>query len=115
MPELAARFAEVFGPAKPVRMVRAPGRVNLIGEHTDYNGGFVMPMALERAVRIAFVPHQEPRVTLWSEQFAEKGEFLFGQAATDDTPHWLRYPMAVAEVLAYVYRLKERRARFAVA
>jgi len=96
----AARFAEVFGSAKPVRMVRAPGRVNLIGEHTDYNGGFVMPMALERAVRIAFVPHQEPQVVLWSEQFAEKAEFTFGQAATDDTPHWLRYPMAVAEVLA---------------
>jgi len=100
MADLAARFAEVFGPATPVRRVRAPGRVNLIGEHTDYNGGFVMPMALERAVRIAFVPHQEPRVTLWSEQFAEKAEFAFGQAPTDDTPHWLRYPMAVAEVLA---------------
>ena len=100
MPDLAARFAEVFGPAKPVRMVRAPGRVNLIGEHTDYNGGFVMPMALERAVRIAFVPHPEPTVALWSEQFAEKAEFAFGQAATDDTPHWVRYPMAVAEVLA---------------
>jgi len=96
MADLAARFAQVFGPAEALRTVRAPGRVNLIGEHTDYNDGFVMPMALERAVRIALVPHDEPVVRLWSEQFAERAEFALGEAPADDTPHWLQYPMAVA-------------------
>jgi len=100
MPEPATRFAEVFGRGAGLRTVRAPGRVNLIGEHTDYNEGFVMPMALERAVRIAFVPHREPTVTLWSEQFAEQAEFAVGQGPAADTPHWLQYPMAVAQVLA---------------
>ena len=100
MAALAARFAQVFGPAEALRTVRAPGRVNLIGEHTDYNDGFVMPMALERAVRIALVPHEEPIVRLWSEQFAERAEFGLGEAPADDTPHWLQYPMAVAGVLA---------------
>jgi len=100
MPEPAARFAEIFGRATGLRTVRAPGRVNLIGEHTDYNEGFVMPMALARAVRIAFVPHAEPTVTLWSEQFAEQATFALGQGADDDTPHWLQYPIAVAQVLA---------------
>ena len=100
MADLAARFGEVFGSGDPVRVVRGPGRVNLIGEHTDYNGGFVMPMALEAAVRLAFVPHDEPTVALWSEQFAERAEFTLGAEPPAEPPHWLRYPMAVAEVLA---------------
>ncbi|NNE69875.1 MAG: galactokinase, partial [Rhodothermales bacterium] len=41
---------------EPSHVVRAPGRVNLIGEHTDYNDGFVLPLAIERAVWIAFRP-----------------------------------------------------------
>jgi galactokinase len=48
--ELVARtFAERVG-APPALLVRAPGRVNLIGEHTDYNDGFVLPLAIDRAV-----------------------------------------------------------------
>jgi galactokinase len=101
MNDLAARFADVFGAAGPVRVVRGPGRVNLIGEHTDYNGGFVMPMALEAAVRLALVPHAEPHVVLWSEQFAERAAFDLGAADLPaDAPHWLRYPFMVARVLA---------------
>ena len=100
MADLAARFGEVFGSGEMVRVVRGPGRVNLIGEHTDYNGGFVMPMALEASVRLALAPHDEPTVALWSEQFAERASFYLGAEAPADPPHWLRYPMAVAEVLA---------------
>jgi galactokinase len=46
---LAARFRESFG-RRPEVVVRAPGRVNLIGEHTDYNGLPVLPMAIERSI-----------------------------------------------------------------
>ena len=100
MADLADRFRAVFGDAGAVRIVRAPGRVNLIGEHTDYNDGFVMPMALEAAVRFALVPNDDRLVTLWSEQFGERGEFRLGEPEPADAPHWLRYPMKVAEVLA---------------
>ena len=100
MADVVARYREIFGPKGTVRIVRGPGRVNLIGEHTDYNGGFVMPMALDRAVRLALVPHQEPTVRLWSEQFAERAEFSLAGPPPAGAPHWLRYPMKVAEVLA---------------
>jgi galactokinase len=100
MADLLARHREIFGDGGTVRVVRGPGRVNLIGEHTDYNGGFVMPMALEAAVRLALVPQPEPVVTLWSEQFAERAEFALGGDEPAQAPHWLKYPMKVAEVLA---------------
>ena len=100
MADLAARYREIFGGQAAARVVRAPGRVNLIGEHTDYTGGLVMPMAVEMAVRIALVPHDEPTVALWSEPFAERAEFTLGAAPPAEAPHWLRYPMKVAEVLA---------------
>ena len=48
-------FHETFGGA-PAHLVRAPGRVNLLGEHVDYNDGFVLPAAIDRATYIAFSP-----------------------------------------------------------
>ena len=57
--ETASRaFTKRFG-GEPRYVVRAPGRVNLIGEHTDYNDGFVLPMAIDRAVYIALSPLTE--------------------------------------------------------
>jgi galactokinase len=65
-----SRFGE-----SPHTVVRAPGRVNLIGEHTDYNDGFVFPMAIDRAVWIALRPRQDKHVSVWSIDFQELIEF----------------------------------------
>jgi galactokinase len=100
MSDLAATYRERFGGGGRLRVVRGPGRVNLIGEHTDYNGGYVMPIALDMAVRLAFVPEDEPAVTLWSEQFGQGATFSLDEPEPEQAPHWLRYPMKVAEVLA---------------
>ena len=56
----------------PTVFAVAPGRVNLIGEHTDYNDGWVLPMALERYVWIAFERSSEPRLRIYSEAFEEE-------------------------------------------
>ena len=55
--------------------MRAPGRVNLIGEHTDYNDGFVLPMAIDRAIWIALRPRTDRRVLLYSVDFKDSIEF----------------------------------------
>jgi len=68
--QIQLAFEERFGSA-PEHVIRAPGRVNLIGEHTDYSGGFVLPVALEHAVWIALRPRPDQRVVLHSLDFAE--------------------------------------------
>ncbi|HVE77445.1 MAG TPA: galactokinase family protein, partial [Gemmatimonadaceae bacterium] len=73
-------FERRFG-APPRYVARAPGRVNLIGDHTDYNDGFVLPMAIDRAVWIAFRPRGDGRVALHSLDFGEDAGFEVG----DDT------------------------------
>ncbi|MGB7340538.1 MAG: galactokinase [Phototrophicaceae bacterium] len=65
-----AAFEQQFGES-PTHIVRAPGRVNLIGEHTDYNDGFVLPMAIDRAVWIALRPTNTPSVSITSLDFDE--------------------------------------------
>src|SRR5260221_11508048 len=81
--KISAQFAERFG--RPPRwMAAAPGRVNLIGEHVDYNGGFVLPMAIGRFTVIAAdaAPGSANEVRLVSADFNEETTFQLGSAMT---------------------------------
>jgi len=83
--------------ADPVLFV-APGRVNLIGEHTDYAEGFVMPVAINFATLAAISPRSDGKIVLYAENYGEEKTF-----SADATPvaskHWSDYPMGVVSIL----------------
>ena len=90
-------FEGCFG-LPPAFVVRSPGRVNLIGEHTDYNDGFVLPMAIDRAIWMALRPRQDRFVDVHSLDFDEAERF-----SLDDVHHglagWAEYVQGVAWAL----------------
>jgi galactokinase len=73
----------------------APGRVNIIGEHTDYNDGFVLPMAIERWTVLAARPVSQPRVTLHSEMIGSTAEIDLTKPMKRSEPHWANYARGV--------------------
>ena len=91
-------FRELFGGADGVRVYRAPGRVNLIGEHTDYNLGFVMPVALDLACYIAAAPSGDGKLRIYSEHRRELREFEVSRLGTVAPAHeWTDYAIGVAQ------------------
>lgn len=90
-------FQEHFN-AAPRYIVRAPGRVNLIGEHTDYNDGFVLPMAIDRATWIALSPRNDGHVEVHSLDFNESVEFSLADFKNEDAG-WAEYIKGVAWAL----------------
>lgn len=97
---LTQQFEELYG-APPAGVVRAPGRVNLIGEHTDYNDGFVFPAAIERDILIAFSPRRDKQVRLYSLDMHSSSTFSLEEIEPASTPEerWSNYPRAMAWVL----------------
>jgi galactokinase len=81
------------------RLFRAPGRVNLIGEHTDYNDGFVMPLAIGFSAWINLRPLAQRRLEIFSENFGEQIEFELEQRNPQRRGHWSDYVTGVAVML----------------
>jgi galactokinase len=98
---LKAQFERTFGPGGGrVHVVRAPGRVNLIGEHTDYNDGFVCPMAIEPEVRIVCRARDDGQIRLASTAFgASIVEFSVQRPIKPGEPTWANYSRGVAAEL----------------
>jgi galactokinase len=97
---IIAKFQECFGEA-PAHVVRAPGRVNLLGEHVDYNDGFVLPIAIDREVWLAFSPSDTDQTTLSAVDLSDEVSFTpetlpaKKEAADKDLPTWALYPAGV--------------------
>lgn len=96
--KVRGKFTAEFGEA-PAFIVRAPGRVNLIGEHTDYNDGFVFPMAINRATWIALRPRDDKRVLAISLDMDDQGEFSLDDLRQSSEPDWIDYLVGVAWAL----------------
>ena len=98
--QVATEFRRHFK-CEPAFVARAPGRVNLLGEHVDYNDGFVMPAAIDRATWVAFSPSRSDRTTLLALDLAEQVSFtpenLPGKTDAEGAPlaEWARYPAGV--------------------
>ncbi|MGD8997542.1 MAG: galactokinase family protein, partial [Anaerolineae bacterium] len=84
--------------APPALVVRAPGRVNLIGEHTDYNDGFVLPMAIDRAIWIALRSRRDGKVRVHSLDFDETASFAL-HSLQNTGAGWAEYLKGVAWAL----------------
>jgi galactokinase len=94
---LRQRFIQRFG--SPSRIYQAPGRVNLIGEHTDYNDGFVMPAAIGFYTRVAIAPRQDRKLVVYSENYSEQMEFELDHLPTKRAGHWSDYVIGVVQML----------------
>jgi galactokinase len=89
------RFRGRFGGDAP-RVFRAPGRVNLIGEHTDYNDGFAMPAAIEFYCWVAVGARNDRKLSIYSHEFSAGAEVDFSTHSISPTKTWSDYPIGVA-------------------
>lgn len=96
---IRAQFQSHFGSARDLSVVMAPGRVNLIGEYTDFNGGFVLPMTVDRAVYIGIRPRSDDRVSVVSLKFDETVAYSLGTFEQPKPGHWSCYVLGVVEEL----------------
>src|SRR6266852_2918751 len=96
--ETQERFGETFI-GQPSSTVFAPGRVNLIGEHTDYNEGYVLPMAVDKGVAISGRKRTDSKVILHSVDFQQRDEFHLNSIRHDISRPWANYFKGVALLL----------------
>jgi len=91
-------FKKIFG-ASPEVVVRAPGRVNLIGEHTDYNDGFVLPAAIDRFIELAGRRRSDRTIRVHSTDFQDSAEFSLDDNQKDSEHRWSNYLRGVSKFL----------------
>jgi galactokinase len=97
LPHLLSRFQALFG--APSLTYRAPGRVNLIGEHTDYNAGFVLPASIDFSCWVALGPRDDNKIVIHSDNFNETVEAPLDGNHLHRERKWSDYPLGVAWVL----------------
>ena len=95
--EVLAKFKEIYGEDGDIRVYFAPGRVNLIGEHTDYNGGHVFPCALTIGTYMAARKRNDRKLRFYSMNFEDLGvvESSLDAFTPDPDGLWINYPMGV--------------------
>src|SRR5688572_15566936 len=103
--EVKRFFQSAFG-APPVYVVRAPGRLELLGNHTDYNGGLVMALAVNRYIYIAASPRKDAEIELATTSFSERDRFFVDDLTKNPETPWANYTKGV------LLKLRERGVHF---
>ena len=95
--QLVAKFKELFGADGEIRTYFAPGRVNMIGEHTDYNGGHVFPCALTIGTFMAVRKRADRKLNFYSMNFEQLGviEDSLDNLVPKENGEWTNYPKGV--------------------
>ncbi len=96
---LRQRFGEIFGDTAGLCIARAPGRVNLLGDHTDYNDGFVLPMTVDRAVYLALRRRDDGMIRLHSLNFDEAIRYPLDERPEVSPGEWASYVTGAIEEL----------------
>lgn len=97
--ELGSVFGTSFGRTDRPRIALAPGRVNLIGEHTDYNDGWVLPMAIDRRVGVAVAPRDDRVLRVFSVEFEELRSIRLDETTRESAAGWISYVAGAAWAL----------------
>ena len=94
-------FNEIYGENENLRVFFSPGRVNLIGEHTDYNGGNVFPCALSFGTYGAIALRNDKTVRMYSDNFKDLGIITFNidELVNDEKHDWANYPKGVIDIM----------------
>jgi galactokinase len=101
--QLKQRFVELYGGSEAdIRVFHAPGRVNLIGEHTDYNGGYVFPAALTFGTTMLLRKRSDEQVSLASTNFELRKQISITELSYDKADDWMNYPKGV------IYHLQQK-------
>ena len=96
---IRSQFAATFGDDKDLQIIMAPGRVNLIGEYTDFNEGFVFPMTVDRGVYVGIRGRTDQQVRVFSSRFGELIEYQLDKLEQPESGHWSCYVLGVVEEL----------------
>ena len=96
---ILSKFIDTFGSTDDVQVILAPGRVNLIGEYTDFNDGFVFPMTIDRGVYIGIRARDDQRVRVVSSRFGELIDYRLDDFKQPEPGHWSCYVLGVVEEL----------------
>ncbi len=98
--QLKDRFIALYGGnQEAVRVFHAPGRVNLIGEHTDYNGGYVFPAALTFGTTMLIRPREDGQLGLASTNFELRKQISTSSLKYDEADDWMNYPKGIVDQL----------------
>jgi galactokinase len=93
LPVVKNIFEQEFG--NSYRQFAAPGRINLIGEHTDYNNGYVLPASIDKKIYLAIEPCLSNQISIISTDYNEKIELSTQHYTTHNLPQWAKYPLGV--------------------